>query len=78
MTGRASRFTSEAWLTAAQQATLSNTICGDVGSALELERMGYLRIRRISKRGRQFIAFFDLTDAGDDFVNRHFVVPLAD
>lgn len=65
----------ESSLTAAQRATLSNTICGDVLSARQLEHLGLLEIRRIDKTARGSIAYFDLTAAGEEFVQRYYVIP---
>lgn len=62
-------------LTAVQRCTLSNTVCGDVASARELEILGLLKIRRIDTSARGPIAFFDLTAAGEEFVRRHYVIP---
>jgi hypothetical protein len=62
-------------LTDAQRAALSNTICGDAQAARELEEMGLLTIRRIESRGNSIIAFFDHTEAGGAFVDRHYVIP---
>jgi hypothetical protein len=62
-------------LTDVQRATLSNTICGDAQAARALEEMGLLTIQRIEPRGNNMIAFFDLTEAGDAFVDCHYVVP---
>ena len=64
-------------LSPAQRVTLSNTICAALESARDLERMGLLRIRRIQKREAKVLAFFDLTPAGESFVNQHYVVPEA-
>lgn len=61
-------------LSAEQRATLSNTICGDPKSARELERMGLVTIESIEPDGDRMIAFFDLTEAGEAFVDRHYVV----
>jgi hypothetical protein len=62
-------------LTPLQRATLSNSICGDAGPARELERLGLVMIRRYSQYAGRPIAFFDLTPAGEAYVNKHFVVP---
>jgi len=62
-------------LTAGQRATLSNTICGDLECAQDLERMGLLRIRRVVHTSEGAVAFFDLTKLGEEFVARHYVVP---
>ena len=64
----------DASLTSAERATLSNTICGDVEAARTLERLGLLKIDRIEQRGSTLLAFFDLTEAGEDHVSRHYVV----
>lgn len=61
--------------TPGQRAALSNTICGDPSAARELERMGLIRNVRVEERLGGPVAFFDLTDAGDTFVQRHYVVP---
>lgn len=62
-------------LSAGQRATLSNTICGDVGCAQDLERMGLVTIRRVVDTADGAVAFFDLTMLGEEFVTRHYVVP---
>jgi len=64
----------DASLTPAARATLSNTICGDVAAARALERLGLLEIDRIEKRRGERLAFFHLTEAGEDHVRRHYVV----
>jgi hypothetical protein len=61
-------------LTAEQRAALSNTICGDAQAARELEQMGLVTIEDIEPDGDRMIAFFDLTEAGEAFVDRHYVV----
>lgn len=65
----------ESSLTNAQRATLSNTICGDPQSAYELEAMGLVENITIETRSGRIVAFFDLTEAGDAFVDRHYVIP---
>ena len=69
------RLIHEDGLTAGQRATLSNTICGALTCAQELERMGLLRIRQVSRKPEGDVAFFDLTELGEEFVARHYVVP---
>ena len=61
-------------LTPQQRAALSNTICGDAQAARELEQMGLVTIECIEPDGDRMIAFFDLTEAGEAFVDRHYVV----
>ena len=61
-------------LTAEQRAALSNTICGDPQAARVLEQMGLVTIESIEPDGDRMIAFFDLTEAGEAFVDRHYVV----
>jgi hypothetical protein len=61
-------------LTVSERATLSNTICGDLVSARSLERMGFLRIKRVANDARGPLAFFELTEAGDAYVTHHFTV----
>lgn len=61
-------------LTVRERATLSNTICGDLESARSLERMGFLRIDRVSRNARGQLACFELTEAGEAYVARHFAV----
>jgi len=43
-------------------------------AARTLERLGLLKIDRIEQRGSTLLAFFDLTEAGEDHVSRHYVV----
>jgi len=64
----------DASLTPAERATLSNTICGDVETARALELLGLVKIDRFEERGGEPLAFFHLTEAGEDHVNRHYVV----
>jgi len=64
----------ESSLTAEQRAALSNTICGDQQAARELEQMGLVTIESIAPDGARMIAFFDLTEAGEAFVDHHYVV----
>jgi DNA-binding MarR family transcriptional regulator len=61
-------------LTVRERATHSNTICGDLESARSLERMGFLRIERVAQDARGQLAFFELTEAGEAYVTRHFTV----
>ena len=61
-------------LTRGEQATLSNTICGELESARSLERMGLLTIEEVARNARGQLAFFELTEAGEDYVARHFTV----
>lgn len=61
-------------LTPEQPAALSNTICGDAQAARELEQMGLVTLEGIEPDGDRMIAFFDLTEAGEAFVDRHYVV----
>jgi hypothetical protein len=63
-------------LTAREAAALSNTICADVQSARSLEARGLVEIRDVARVGDEDLAFFDLTDAGEAYVNRHFVIQL--
>ena len=65
-------------LTNAQSATLSNTICGDPQSAYELQELGLVENIEIESRSGRTVAFFDLTEAGEAFVDRHYVVPCLD
>jgi hypothetical protein len=64
----------EVRLTVNERATLSNTICGDLESARSLERMGLVRIDRVTSTARGELALFDLTEAGEDYVTHHFTV----
>lgn len=65
---------SDSSLTSAERATLSNTICGDVVSSRSLERLGLIKIRRLHRIDGETLAFFDLTEAGEEHVRRHYVV----
>jgi hypothetical protein len=64
----------EVRLTDNERATLSNTICGDMESARSLERMGFVRIDKVTSTARGQLAFFDLTEAGEAYVTHHFTV----
>jgi len=65
-------------LTHAQCVTISNTICGDADAARELEVMGLVRITKIEQGTRGPLAFFDLTPSGEEFVETHFVIRMAE
>jgi hypothetical protein len=75
MTRANERLAHQDGLTAGQRATLSNTICGELACAQDLERMGLLRIRQVSRKPEGDVAFFDLTELGEEFVERHYVIP---
>jgi hypothetical protein len=64
----------ESSLTAEQCTALSNTICGDLPPARELEQFAPGDDRAHRADGGRMIAFFDLTDAGEAFVHHHYVV----
>jgi hypothetical protein len=64
-------------LTHDQHVALSNTICGDAQAVRELEQMGFVVIQEITvPKGRE-IAFYDLTEQGDRFVDQHYVIPTS-
>lgn len=56
-------------LTPQQMSVLSNTICGDIDTVLQLEQMGYVTNVEIKSKLREEkiedLAFFDLTELGE-------------
>lgn len=65
------------FLTHDQHVALSNTICGDPQAVRELEQIGLVLIQEITVLKGREIAFFDLTEQGERFVDQHYVIPTS-